>query len=130
MSNEAEYDWAMHDDRVRAHYKHAIEKHPYFCDTMLPFFDGFSLQNQKQAYACALKSSRDSIVADISDGTLSWDKLLDCEMWEALDALISGDKAHAVEELYDCVAVILRTIDVLEGRQKLGKPETKGETNA
>lgn len=45
-------------------------------------------------------------------------------MWEVFEALVSGDKTHAVEELYDCVAVLLRTIDVLEGRQKLGKPET------
>ena len=44
-------------------------------------------------------------------------------MWETLEALANGDKAHAVEELYDMIAVCLRTIDVLEGRQKLGKPK-------
>ena len=31
--------------------------------------------------------------------------------------------AAAVEELYDVIAVLLRTIDVIEGRYKLGKPE-------
>lgn len=117
-----------HISNILKHYAHAKEKHPYFCDTMLPFRDGFSLRNQKQAYACALKSSRDSIVADIHNGTLSWDKLLDCEMWEALDAIINGNTVHAVEELYGCIAVCLRMIDVLEGRQKLGKPQMKGET--
>lgn len=50
--------------------------------------------------------------------------MLICEMWEVYDALSRGDRKHAVEELYDCVAVCLRTIDVLEGRQALGKPET------
>jgi uncharacterized protein YabN with tetrapyrrole methylase and pyrophosphatase domain len=56
-----------------------------------------------------------------------WNEVLDCECWEVAEALANGDTAHAVEELYDCVAVLLRTIDVLEGRQKLGKPTTKGE---
>lgn len=44
------------------------------------------------------------------------------------DAIANGNTAHAVEECYDAISVLLRTIDVLEGRQKLGKPETKGET--
>lgn len=32
MSTSSEYDFAGHDDRIRAHYDHAREKHPYFCD--------------------------------------------------------------------------------------------------
>lgn len=31
-------------------------------------------------------------------------------------------EAAAVEECYDTIAVLLRMVDVLEGRQKLGKP--------
>lgn len=34
-----------------------------------------------------------------------------------------GDKANAVEECYDAIAVLLRMVDVPEGRQTLGKPE-------
>lgn len=116
-----------HISNVLKHYAHAKEKHPYFCDLMRPYFN-VPLRKEREAYACALKSSRDSIVADIHNNTLSWDKLLDCEVWEVFDALINGDAAHAIEELYDCVAVCLRTIDVLKGWQKLGKPEMKGET--
>ena len=47
----------------------------------------------------------------------------ECEVREAYEALYNGDKSQAVEELYDCAAVLLRAIDVLEGRQALGKPE-------
>ncbi len=114
--------YSEHAPRIERHYKHAREKHPYFCDIMLPSFD-FSPRKQKEAYTCALKSCRDGIVADIHNNTLSWDTLLECETWEVLDALINGDTAHAVEECYDAIAILLRTIDVLEGRQKLGKPE-------
>lgn len=35
----------------------------------------------------------------------------------------------AVDECYDCVAVMLRMIDVLEGRQPLGKPSEGKEAN-
>ena len=41
----------------------------------------------------------------------------------SVDALANDDKTQAIEELYDCVAVCLRAIDVLEGRQTLGKTE-------
>lgn len=119
--NTVEYDFAMHDDRVRAHYAHAREKHPYFCDWVAP---KETVADIKLKIARHLEWYRNRLKADIERGTLGWDNLLDCEMWEVFDALANGDRAHAVEELYDMIAVCLRTIDVLEGRQKLGKPET------
>lgn len=123
MSNESEYDWAMHDDRVRAHYAHAIEKHPYFCDWI-----GTKNDEMKTKITKRLEELRMTCSAAIKRHDLGWDNLLDCEMWEVFEALASGDTAEAVKHLYEMIAKILRTIDVLEGRQKLGKPETKGET--
>lgn len=120
MSNESEYDWAMHDDRVRAHYAHAREKHPYFCDWVGPKETDADI---KLKIARHLEWYRNRLKADIERGTLGWDDLLDCEMWEVFEALASGDKAKAVKHLYKMIAVCLRTIDVLEGRQKLGKQE-------
>lgn len=62
----------------------------------------------------------------MENSRLGWNAILECKMLEVHEALANGDKAHAVEELYDCIAVLLRTIDVLEGRQKLGKPKKEG----
>ena len=36
---------------------------------------------------------------------------------------LSEEAAAAVEECYDAIAVLLRVIDVLEGRQPLGRPD-------
>lgn len=51
------------------------------------------------------------------------------DVWDVLHATEGLTFGQAVEECYDAIAVLLRTIDVLEGRQKLGKPEMKGEAN-
>lgn len=111
---------AHHASRICKHYAHAIEKHPYFCDIIrtgdLPFdFAKFHLEDCRRR----LVHARDANV-------LRWDELLDCEKYEAMVEINSGNTVRAVEECYDAIAVLLRTIDVLEGRQKLGKPTTKG----
>lgn len=51
------------------------------------------------------------------------DSVIQCEFCEAVQAYAHGDIAHAVDYLYKAAVVCLRSIDVLEGRQKLGKPE-------
>lgn len=51
-----------------------------------------------------------------------------CSWIECMSAAVAnGDKAQAVEELYDCISVLLRTVDVLEGRQALGRPKGGAE---
>ena len=119
-SIDAYYDFAPHAERIRDHYAHACEKHPYFCDWIGP---DERHKDSRERVNNVLRISRRRISYGIKHGNLGWDDLLDCEVWEVFDALIRGDKAQAVEELYDCVAILLRAIDVLEGRQKLGKPE-------
>lgn len=102
-------------ERIWAHYDHACEKHPYFCDIIksddLPFdFAGWNLGECRKRLAHAK-------AADV----VRWDELLDCEKYEAMVEINGGNTPHAVEELYDAIAVLLRAIDVLEGRQALGK---------
>ena len=116
----ADFD-AQHSDRICKHYAHAKEKHPYFCDFIkydgLPFdFAGWHLKDCRERLVCAREAN-----------IVRWDELLDCEKYEAMVEIDHGNTARAVEECYDAIAILLRTIDVLEGRQKLGKPETKGE---
>lgn len=105
-------------DKIIEHYNHAREKHPYFCDELQP-----NDPMTRVVIKARLLVIRNNIRHSITDGNLEFDELLNCELWEVQEAIANGNKAHAVEELYDCIAVCLRTIDVLEGRQKLGKPE-------
>lgn len=110
-----------HLSKILKHYAHAKDKHPYFCDLIksdgLPFdFAGWSLEDCRKRLTHAREAN-----------VVRWDELLDCEKYEAMVEINHGDTAHAVEELYDTIAVLLRTIDVLEGRQKLSK--TKSQTN-
>ena len=113
----------VHADPILKHYNHAREKHPYFCDRMLP---DWAKNKIKSRISVNLQCSRLRIKAGVQNHNLMWNEIADCEIWEATEAMANGDTAHAVEECYDVIAVLLRTIDVLEGRQKLGKPETKG----
>ena len=116
-NDDSEYDWAMHDGRIRHHYAHAIEKHPYFCDRLLPDWPKAKI---KSKVGVALQCARQRIKAGVRDRNLMWNEIADCEVWEATEAIFNRDNAAAVEELYDVIAVLLRTIDVIEGRQKLG----------
>ncbi len=108
-------------ERIWEHYEHAREKHPYFCDIIdtnnLPFdFAGWSLEDCRNRLAHASAT-----------GVVTWLDLLDCEKYEAQVEINRGNSAAAIDECLDAIAVLLRVIDVLEGRQKLGKPE-KGAT--
>ena len=116
-----------HGNRIASHYTHAKEKHPYFCDAMAPIDldkeDKEGLADYRESVKRHLSDMRSDIEVLIKKGELDWNDLVLCELWEVDEAIANGDTANAVEELYDAIAVCLRTIDVLEGRQKLGKPE-------
>ena len=127
MNNPTTTEETYNISNIIKHYAHAKEKHPYFCDNLLPRdIEPPELPVEEQI-ELNLAIARRRIESGEKIGNLLWNEILDCEVWEATEAIYERDYAHAVEELYDCVAVLLRTIDVLEGRQKLGKPETKGE---
>lgn len=115
-----------HGNRIASHYAHAKDKHPYFCDWM----HKKASKSSRTAVEWSLEQSRKWVNSRIAGNCVGWNDILECEVWEVLDALYKGDKAQAVEELYDCIAVCLRAIDVLEGRQKLGKPKTIFGNNA
>ena len=104
-----------HAKRITDHYAHAREKHPYFCDEITGY-NSFTASFR-------LKQMRDLIDWRQSHKCATAEMLLRCELLEAEDAYLRGDKAQAVEKLYACVAVNLRAIDVIEGRQQLGKPK-------
>lgn len=45
-----------------------------------------------------------------------------CELYEVEYAMAKKDVPNSIEECYDAIAVLLRVVDVLEGRQALGNP--------
>ena len=112
-----------HGNQIASHYAHAKERHPYFCDQLQP--NPSDKKRLNEIIGATLTVIRKQIQQSITDGDLEFDELLNCEVWEMQEALANSDKAQAVEELYDCIAICLRTIDVLEGRQKLGKHGSK-----
>lgn len=107
----------MNIDKIREHYEHAKQKHPYFCDklTFVP----------ADMAARRLESARDILELDIAREKVPFRNVLNCEIWEILESLANGNNAAAVEECYDAIAVLLRVVDVLEGRQALGDPAKK-----
>ena len=111
----------MNIEKIQAHYDHAREKHPYFCDMIMP---NWITQDERDfTIAKRLTDLRRQIQEQVKRSCVMWDTLLDCEVWEAHEAMSIGHPELAVEECYDAIAVLLRVIDVLEGRQELGRPE-------
>ena len=114
----------MNIEKIREHYEHAKEKHPYFCDWVIP--ETYTPKEIRKRIDDTLQKCREDIALAEGVGVLSWDDILNCEVWEVFNAIAKGDTAAAVEECYDAIAVLLRVVDVLEGRQALGNPEAKG----
>ena len=112
---------ACHLANITKHYDHAREKHPYFCDKLLPDYLGMNVIQAR--IAMNLEYTRRRIKDGVHGHDLMWNEIANCKVWEATEAISNGDNAVAVEKLYDTVAVMLRTIDVLEGRQALGNPK-------
>lgn len=102
--------------KIAEHYCHAKRKHPYFADRL--FID----DNDAKWAKTDLASVRMILNIELEQGKVYAETLANCEVAEVCDAIARGDKAAAVEECYDAIAVLLRMVDVLEGRQELGKP--------
>ena len=108
--------------KVAEHYEHARRKHPYFADGLF-LGEKKSLESAKRRLAVM----RMIIEVERGERTVCAETLLECEIAEARFEVVSGDKPHAVEEIYDAIAVLLRMVDVIEGRQALGNPESAKE---
>ena len=102
--------------RAASHFLKAVRKHPRFADKM---FGNYSYDEARDD----LDYVRRTLCEDERNGRLIAEALLLCETAEAEVAYQSGDKAATIDELYDAVAVIMRMIAVVEGKQKLGGAE-------
>ena len=107
--------------RIAEHYCHARRKHPHFAHTL------FLEASDESAAARTLVRTRFCLNCERRQGEVIAETVLNCEICEAIHAFACGDKPHAVEECYDAIAVLLRMVDVIEGRQTLGNPENAKE---
>jgi hypothetical protein len=119
----------MNIEKIKEHYEHAKEKHPYFCDGLLPtdIDMGWSKGEVLQKIVLELRLARDRIEVGWKSSRENWNEELNCEVWELTEAIYHKDTTAAIEECYDTIAVILRLVDVLEGRQALGNPARNEE---
>lgn len=84
------------------HYEHAKETHPVFADI---------LTHNNNTSAKHYKRLRDEAHAN---GDCSPLQVFLAEYAEVLEAIAVEDKAQAVYECYDCIAVLLRLVDMIE----------------
>lgn len=115
-------------EKIREHYEHARIKHPYFCDSLIP--SEVDVPSRDEIIATNLAVARHDITSAIANGSCYYSVLLNCEVWEINEAVANGNVAAAIEESYDAIAILLRVVDVLEGRQKLGNNESLNYTTA
>ena len=99
--------------KIAEHYNHAREKHPGFVD-MLFTNDNLHCAGEHLEYC------REFLKECEDNKRVSSEAVVNCELAEAVYAIAGKDDKQAVEELYDTIAVLLRIVDVIEGRQKIG----------
>lgn len=92
----------VRDKEIHSHYEHAKEKHPVFADI---------LTHSENTSAKHYKRLRDEAHAA---GDCSPIQVFLAEYAEILEAIAVEDKSQAVYECYDCIAVLLRLIDMIE----------------
>lgn len=105
----------MRDVEIHGHYDHAKEKHPVFADILATSFP--LLSRHYKAYIQARHETGECTPVDVLWG----------ECLEVFEAVQARDKAQAVYECYDCIAVLLRLIDMIEETaEKEGWKEERG----
>ena len=107
---------AMPADFTRRAYEHfvkAVRKHPRFADAL---FSDDAADDAKDV----LDATRRELDYLAKNNWLDASALATYEICEAQLANAQGDAAATVSELYDAVAVLMRMIAVVEGKQKLG----------
>lgn len=97
-----------HIEAIAHEYWEAQRKHPDFCKTMIDDDGGFSWEQSE--YAIKNRNAK--------NGNGYADDVLLEEVAEAFAAYQKGDKEHALQELAQCGAVILRIMEKIEKEMK------------
>lgn len=95
---------------VEAEYASAIRKHPHFID--------FFTFTTCATFAPELNIRRARLnVAEKQKNVMFFD-VLECEVFEALEAYKKGEMDHARQELAQCAAVCIRGMEYIEAEAK------------
>lgn len=104
------------------HYEYAVKKHPYFADH---FFIADRVKPSE-----ALKVVEEEKKKNTEIGNVDTMDVLKCEVMGVYAAMENDNKELAIRKCYQTIAVTLRMIDVIEGRQALGNPCKSKEEKA
>lgn len=91
-----------HIDAIAYEYLAAKEKHPKFCDEIIP--PEFDFDEEEKRWKKWNDEATTHYACD----------LFNEEFYEALNAYEQGNKEHALQELAQCGAVILRMMETIE----------------
>lgn len=123
--------------KLKKLYAKTIKDSPYFCDSLLPSELSLvhpgtgekKVYNVKEVAIVNRNAARHRVAKGIEAGDLMWNEILNENVWEATTHMAFNENAEAIDSLYDAMVTIMRTIDVLEGAQTLGKPDNKEKTD-
>ena len=90
---------------IETEFANACIKHPKFCD---------AVTNKSEN---AVKKALTDLRIDNSGTPYYADQILHEEICEALEAYQQGEKAHCLQELAQCAAVILRMMEFVDAEQ-------------
>lgn len=93
-------------EMVAAELEAAKKKHPKFVDYFT--FTNFT------TFEPELQGRRSKLEVSKLQGNVMFHDILECEMFEALDAYANGDLAHAKQELAQCAAVCIRAMEYVD----------------
>ena len=105
-------------DEIVRHYEHAKAEHPYFADSIGELYADGDVAIVKYLLEDSLERRKRAIEKGTVDAL---EDVLLCELWKLRLVLTKGEKEAAKDKCYGAMAVLLRIVDVIEGRQKLGK---------
>lgn len=91
---------------VKLELDQAKRKHPHFVDAVT-YFNHYSTH-------FLLKAMRDTLKEITRRGKTDVESVLDCELYEALDAYAKGDYQHAMQEFAQCAVVCVRAMEECE----------------
>ena len=101
------------------HYAHACEKHPYFADFLLDenrMVLGRPCEKVNRRHLAAVQ--KEWLRKDAMNRNVTPEKVLLCEVAEVNDAVSIEDYKQAEYEIFDCIAVLLRWLEMIRDARK------------